>query len=240
MNGWAAVAERQYGAVSRNQLRRHITDRQIHALVAGGRLERVRPAVFRVVGSYPSARQRAMAAVLWCGDDALLSHATAAEVMRLPLRRQPMIHVSAPPHVRRTSPDIVVHRTERLDRFFVDGLPVTSPARTIIDVAPKLEVRAAILLRNHGVIPDITQHRVGDYRIDFAWVRRMLGVECDGYEWHGNRLAWKRDRRRVAFLEAQGWRLIHLTWDDVTLRPDETIARVREAIRRSPLARDPG
>ena len=54
----------------------------------------------------------------------------------------------------------------------------------------------------------------------------MLALECDGFEWHGDRLAWKRDRRRVAFLEARGWRLIHVTWEDVTHHPVETIQRL--------------
>ena len=53
-----------------------------------------------------------------------------------------------------------------------------------------------------------------------------VGCECDGFEHHGTRLQWKRDRRRVAAIEATGWRLVHLTWDDVTRRSSET-ARAR-------------
>ena len=84
MNGWTTVAERQYGVITRAQLRMCLPDHRIHTLLARGDIERAYTGVFRVAGSYPSARQRAMAAVLWCGDDALLSHSTAAELMRLP------------------------------------------------------------------------------------------------------------------------------------------------------------
>jgi hypothetical protein len=42
------------------------------------------------------------------------------------------------------------------------------------------------------------QHRVGSHRLDFAWVLLLRAVECDGFDWHGNRLPWKRDRRRIA------------------------------------------
>ena len=59
----------------------------------------------------------------------------------------------------------------------------------------------------------------------------MVALECDGFAWHGNRLRWKRDRRRVAQIEALGWRIIFVTWDDVTLHPDETLHRVALALR---------
>ena len=289
MNGWESVAEAQYGVITRAQMREAgLSNRRIHALVTNGRLQRVHPAVFRVTGSYPSARQRAAAAVLWCGNDALLSFATAASLLQLPLRRASELHVSVPRGVKRLHDGLVVHRTDigSRDRFRVDGLACTSPSRTIIDLAaalegeelehvfdrarklglvtpavftkrcnelcthgrtgasalrgllhvidrrPKesrLEVRTARLLRRHALEPDATQYEVAGYRLDFAWIRRMLAVECDGFEWHGSRLAWKRDRRRVAALESLGWRLVHVTWEDVDERPDETVSRIRVA-----------
>jgi very-short-patch-repair endonuclease len=59
----------------------------------------------------------------------------------------------------------------------------------------------------------------------------MIGVECEGFEYHGSRLAWKRDKARTAWLEAQGWRLIFVTWDDVTRFPDRTVQRIEIACR---------
>lgn len=57
--------------------------------------------------------------------------------------------------------------------------------------------------------------------------------ECDGFEWHGKRLQWRRDRRRVAAIEAAGWNIVHVTWDDVTQRPAETLDRLAFALRRA-------
>ena len=73
----------------------------------------------------------------------------------------------------------------------------------------------------------------GDWERLFPGVYRpwRVGCECDGFESHGNRLAWKRDRRRLAWLEAAGWRIVAVTWDDVTLRPAETIDRLVLALR---------
>ena len=289
MNGWRAVAERQYGVVTRAQLRESLTDKQIHVLLRRD-LERVFSGVFRVAGSYPSARQRAMAACLWCGPSALLSHATGASLLRLSASSE-LLHVSSDESVRRRHRDVIVHRSTfaSRDRVIVDGLPCTSGTRTIIDRAamldgealedtfekarrlglttktvlerrvdelcgqgrpgssqvrellrvvaarPKesrLEVKTARLLRANHIAPDVVQHRVERFRLDFAWPRICFAIECDGFEWHGNRLAWKRDRRRIARLEALGWRLLHVTWDDVIQRPGETIARIHAAIPR--------
>ncbi len=96
----------------------------------------------------------------------------------------------------------------------------------------RLEVKLARLLRQAGHIPAV-QYKVGAYRLDFAWPLLLLAVECDGFEHHGYRLAWKRDRRRIAGLEAMHWRIIHVTWDDVTQRPAETLARVATALARA-------
>jgi very-short-patch-repair endonuclease len=53
-----------------------------------------------------------------------------------------------------------------------------------------------------------------------------VAFETEGFEWHGNRARWKRDRRRTAALERLGWRIVVATWDDVTKRPDETLERI--------------
>jgi hypothetical protein len=42
-------------------------------------------------------------------------------------------------------------------------------------------------------------------------------------------LAWKRDKRRTAWLERQGWRLVFVTWEDVT-KPQEPLDRIAIAL----------
>jgi very-short-patch-repair endonuclease len=97
----------------------------------------------------------------------------------------------------------------------------------------KLEVKMARLLRGSGIPRPERQVPVGPYRIDFAfgWLRH--GVECEGFDYHGNRLAWKKDKRRTSFIEAQGWSLTFVSWDDVTLRPEETLHRIALALARA-------
>jgi very-short-patch-repair endonuclease len=94
----------------------------------------------------------------------------------------------------------------------------------------RLEVKVARLLRASSLPTPVRQHPVGAYRIDFAYPQHRVGIEAEGFEYHGSRLAWKRDKRRIAQLELAGWRLVFVTWDDVTHRPDDTRARIALAL----------
>jgi len=44
------------------------------------------------------------------------------------------------------------------------------------------------------------------YMVDFVWRDQRLIVETDGWQAHGTRNAFERDRRRDADLLAAGWR----------------------------------
>ena len=68
------------------------------------------------------------------------------------------------------------------------------------------------------------------YRIDFAWPELLVAVEAEGFEWHGSRARWKADKIRVAALERLGWRVLVVTWDDVTQRRAETLDRIAMAL----------
>jgi very-short-patch-repair endonuclease len=94
----------------------------------------------------------------------------------------------------------------------------------------RLEVKVARLLRSSRLPTSVAQHPVVPYRLDRAWPEHRVAVEADGFQHHGRRLAWKRDRKRVAAIEAMGWRLVHVTWADVVERPAETLDRIRHAL----------
>jgi very-short-patch-repair endonuclease len=60
--------------------------------------------------------------------------------------------------------------------------------------------------------------------------RFVLGIECDGAQYHSSRSARDRDRLRQNVLEAHGW-VLHRIWSiDWFLRPDEETAKVVKAI----------
>jgi hypothetical protein len=78
-----------------------------------------------------------MAAVLACGPDALLSHRSAALLLDLLQMTETRIDVSVLDN-RRTRRGLRIHRNGRLDeedRMVSSGIPVTSVARTLLDLA---------------------------------------------------------------------------------------------------------
>ena len=68
-------------------------------------------------------------------------------------------------------------------------------------------------------------------RVDFAWPDGLVALEADGYEHHGGHSAWKKDLARGNRLSARGWRVLHVTWEDVMQRPDEVIRSVAAALQ---------
>lgn len=82
-----------------------------------------------------------MAAVLSCGEGAVLSHLTAAVHYGMLRRTGPLIEVSIPSRSDRRRPGITIHRRPQLSVGQLTkhkGIPVTTPAMTIIDSASRL------------------------------------------------------------------------------------------------------
>lgn len=107
--------------------------------VAAGRLHRMHHGVFSVV--HPrllNRRGRFKAAVLACGDGAVLSHRCGAVLHELRLSVRALIDVTAPGSRGRSRAGIRVHSAGTLlpgDVTEIDGIPVTSLARTMLDIA---------------------------------------------------------------------------------------------------------
>jgi very-short-patch-repair endonuclease len=83
-------------------------------------------------------RGRLRAATLSCGPDAYISHQTAAALHGLRRSSSALIHVTAPPGGREDRAGIVFHRVRNMrdvEKADVDGIPVTSVARTCLDMA---------------------------------------------------------------------------------------------------------
>lgn len=102
--------------------------------VARGRLHRWAPRVYAVGHTALTLRGRQTAALLFGGDNALLSHHDAAEHHGLmPAADRARVHVTLPRR-RRSTPRIHVH-VSAVDAVLRRGLPVTAVGRTIVDMA---------------------------------------------------------------------------------------------------------
>ena len=236
-----------------------------------------------------------MAAALWAGDGALVSHGTAAALHGFDGVRAPKPELWVPTGSGVRSSKVTVHRGTRLDRADrtrVDGIPTTTPVRTLIDVSGRLEDHRLLavtqdLIRRNVIAPDrlrarlralrrsgrsgsgrlealidgladgpplesaleslvwplilrsgvaqpARQHWVtvtrGRYRLDFAWPELKIGVEAQGYQFHGRtQHLWGKDQDRFAELAAVGWRVLPVTWDACTRDPERVIVWIRIA-----------
>lgn len=134
------LARRQHGVVTRSQLyAAGLTRKMVDRRVARGSLRRLHRGVYGV-GPIPAFREREMAAVLACGRDAGVSHETAAwlwDIAPEPAAGAPVrVTVPGARVVRR--PGIRAYRSSKLDSDdvgIVQGVPATSPVRTLVDLA---------------------------------------------------------------------------------------------------------
>ncbi|CAN5701180.1 DUF559 domain-containing protein [soil metagenome] len=68
-------------------------------------------------------------------------------------------------------------------------------------------------------------------RVDFAYPEHRLAIETDGWLWHSGRRAWQRDRGRRNDLTRLGWRVLHVTSDDLKRRPEAVITLIGRALQ---------
>jgi very-short-patch-repair endonuclease len=137
--------------------------------VASRLWERVLPRVYRVTGSRPTERQKALAACLWAGDGAVASHRTAGALWELDGVVARQVEITVPAKRGPTSPFVVVHRTlelPRADRVMFGGVPVTTPVRTLVDLAGRiadenLEAAVECALRRGLAYESVLRRRVG-------------------------------------------------------------------------------
>ncbi len=170
----ARLAFRQRGVVSWEQLLElGFTEQQIRTLVAKGVLIRLFPGVYAVGHTRLSQEGLWMAAVLACGEGALLSHWDGGRLQGL-LRGagSGLIHVTA--RCCHRLPGIRCHRTRSVDprnATVVDAIPVTTWARTALDLAaelPRPRLRDALELairqgRDFAELREITERSTGHH-----------------------------------------------------------------------------
>lgn len=83
----------------------------------------------------------------------------------------------------------------------------------------ELEERFLDLLERHGLSRPRTNTYIDGIEVDCAWPAQRLIVELDGHAAHGTREAFERDRERDRLLQAAGWRVIRVTWRQVSADP---------------------
>lgn len=239
-----------------------------------------------------SRKGRWMAAVLAGGEGTLLSHRSAARLWRLlPLAVERVDVIAFPGRIVRRK-GIVSHESvvPEDEREVIDGIPVTSPFRTIFDLAAvakkrvverawhEAEVRQLtdrvslpMLLerypgrRGTGLLRElldsdepvgITRNEFEEaflalvdanglsrprmnadlalrgrfFEIDALWERQRLAVELDSRSVHGTKKRFESDRQRDRILVAEGYRTMHVTWQQLRDEPEAIVADLRSTL----------
>ena len=147
----AEIAARQQGIITYVQLiAAGLTSSGIERRVRAGRLHRLYRGVYAVGHRGLSIEGEWMAAVLACGDGAVLSHRSAAQLWRMLKPARGLIEVTIPTaNGRRPRKGIRLHRSPSMPNTTTtheDGIAVTTPARTLEDlrrvVSPGLHRKA--------------------------------------------------------------------------------------------------
>jgi len=68
-------------------------------------------------------------------------------------------------------------------------------------------------------------------RVDFAWRAQRLVIETDGGRYHRTRRAFEDDRRRDQRLALAGWRVVRITWRQLTEEPERIVALLVRLLR---------
>jgi very-short-patch-repair endonuclease len=238
------LAARQNGVVTTAQLLdAGVGRRAIARRVESGWLVPLHRGVYQA-GPTTGRYAREMAAVLACGDGAVLSHDSAAAVWGFRPSHNGAVHITIEGQARRSRPGLRVHRTLSLDAAVQDGLPLTTPARTLQDLRRTLTSQELARAQHQAhvlglVIPDDDRFpeftrsegerrlkalckaarlpmprmnaRVAGWEVDAFWAAERLVVEIDGWQYHGTRHAFERDRRKDAALQAAGYRVVRFT-----------------------------
>ena len=270
------VAQRQLNLITTRQLNAAgLTSEAIALRCSKGLLHRVHQGVYLVGPQVWLPNARELAAILALGRSAVVSHRSAAALWGFATPSPRAVEVTIVGAGCRSRDGIGVRRVSDLlpdERAHKNGIPVTSPARTLLDFAheaspheleqalaeayalnltserrlqrivarrphragaralraelerergPALtrseaERRMKQLLREAGLPAALTNQRIAGYEADFVWPERRLIVEVDGYQFHGHRAAFERDRKRDAAHTLAGYRVMRITWRALT------------------------
>jgi very-short-patch-repair endonuclease len=225
-----------------------------------------------------------MAAVQAIGEDAVLSIHASAALWRVRAKVDGPIDVTVAGRHARSRPGIRVHNVRSIEWTTHRGIRVTTPARTLLDLAATVsaddlaraveEARVLRLVTDASIHAILEAHprragtaalrrelnvearmtrsaaerrlldlirqaqlplpetnvRVHGHEVDALWRAQRLIVEIDGFDAHGTRAAFERDRARDAQLVAAGHRVIRITWRQLRDEPHRVVATLAAAL----------
>lgn len=139
----------------------------------------------------------------------------------------------------REDADLPARLTERLKRE--PRVPGNAQVRMLLGDLPgsllvrsPLEVDFPAFCRQHGIpLPEMNR-RVDGLELDAAWLLARLAVELDTRAYHGDELAFERDRERDGQLLEVGWRVLRVTKSQLLTNPEGVARRILMLLAQAP------
>jgi very-short-patch-repair endonuclease/predicted transcriptional regulator of viral defense system len=142
----ATVARRQMALLTLGQaLESGYSLRQVQQRCEAGSWERIHAGVYRVAGAPDSWEQRVLAACLGAGEGAVASHRSAARLWGIGDAGRPQVELSVRADRYHRLRGVTVHRSSDLEAGDATErlrIPVTTPARTLVDLGAVQGVRS--------------------------------------------------------------------------------------------------
>jgi hypothetical protein len=177
--------------------------RGVRHRAASGSLRRIHHGVYAVGGATLTDRGRWMAAVLACGPGAVLSHRSAADLLGLRASDRALVDVTTTTGGGRGLAKIDGHRSLTLtsaDITAVEGIPCTSVARTLLDLAEVVNRRAVERAFDQAEVLQLFDRRKVDDVLARAGGRRGSAVLAAILSEHGIGRTLTRRALEEAFL----------------------------------------
>jgi very-short-patch-repair endonuclease/predicted transcriptional regulator of viral defense system len=86
------------------------------------------------------------------------------------------------------------------------------------------------LARGAGIPQPLCNTWIEGQRVDFVWLEQKLVVQVDGYQFHGHRSAFERDRKKDQVLIAASYRVVRITWLQLVNEPLRVAAVIAAAL----------
>jgi predicted transcriptional regulator of viral defense system len=183
IRGLEALAYEQRGYFASAQARSHGVSRQLlNHHVKQGRFEQIRRGLYRIRG-FPRAqhddiREKWMAVG---PEKAIVSHESALALLELSDNIPDKIHLLVPRRYRglRLPPGVVLHTfpdAETVSTLHRNGMTVTAPARTLVDVADELQPEQAAMAAQQALSRGLLTQRQLEREASRRGKTRLLGT----------------------------------------------------------------
>jgi predicted transcriptional regulator of viral defense system len=204
------MAARQHGLVSHRQLAAvGLSQTAVAGRVEKGQLERVHRGVYAVGHLQRTSESRWMAAVMACGSETVLSNLDAAAHWRIYDGEGARVHVTTIRHSGRRLDGVQVHRARRLhpdDVTVKDGIPVTTVARTLVDLTDVLTSERVLRALREADFLGLLDVDALSAAVERAHGRKRLGVLLEAVAAHrpGQIIRSELEHRFLELVRAAG------------------------------------